>query len=114
MRMCFLVILAAIATTPASAADLRAYPPEVTISGPNRTQQVIVVLEENGRVTSDGTEKTRFTSSDEQVAKVDATGRVTASGTGEATITATGAGQTVKVSVKVEGAGEGVSFRNHI
>ena len=30
--------------------ELRVYPPEVAISGPNRTQQLLVVEEENGRV----------------------------------------------------------------
>ena len=34
-------------------ASLRVYPPDAAISGPNRTQQLIVVEEENGRVVKD-------------------------------------------------------------
>src|SRR5437773_9000447 len=95
----FLLFLAA---GPAAAADLRVYPPEVAIAGPNRTQQLIVVHEENGHVVADLTPKTTFASSNTAVAKVDAAGLVTAAGSGEATITATALNQPVIVKVKDE------------
>src|SRR5437870_3382610 len=99
------LLLLLLATGPAAAADLRVYPPEVAIAGPNRTQQLIVVHEENGRVVADLTPKTTFASSNTAVAKIDAAGLVTAAGPGEATITATALNQPVTVKVRVEPAG---------
>jgi hypothetical protein len=96
------------------AADPVVYPREVAIAGPNRTQQLLVVVEQNGRATSDVTAKTRFVSADETVAKVAANGRVTAVGPGETTITATSLARPVTVKVRVGPVGEGWSFRNHI
>jgi Protein of unknown function (DUF1553)/Protein of unknown function (DUF1549)/Bacterial Ig-like domain (group 2) len=113
LRLC-LVTLLGMSALPARAAELRVYPPEVTISGPNRSQQLVVVHEENGRVISDVTADTRFVSSDENVAKVDAKGRVTATGAGEATITATWLARPIQVKVKVETDATGWSFRNHV
>ena len=71
-------VLLLLAAGSASAAELRVYPPEVAITGPNRTQQLIVVHEENGRVVADLTTKMMFASSNTAVAKVDAAGLVTA------------------------------------
>jgi hypothetical protein len=106
-------ILFALVAAPASAAEVRVYPPEVTLSGPNRAQQLVVVREDEGRAVADLTANTKWSSSDEKVAKVDAKGRVTAVGTGEATITATASGQRVEVKVTATKAAEW-SFRNHI
>ena len=103
-----LILLAAAS---ANAAELRVYPPDVAISGPNRTQQLIVVHEENDRVVADLTAKTTFASSNAAVAKVDAAGLVTAVGPGDANITATWQERPVSVKVKVEAAGNW-SFRN--
>src|SRR6478609_4602470 len=44
----------------ASAADLRVYPSEVKLSGPNRTQQLLVVEEENGRTIRDLTGTAKY------------------------------------------------------
>jgi hypothetical protein len=110
-----LACLLGLASLPASAAEVRVYPPEVTLSGPNRAQQLVVVQEENGRVVADLSAGAAFASSDEKVAKVDAKGRVTAAGSGEATITATALARPVRVKVAVAPVGEtGWSFRNHI
>ena len=70
--------------------------------------------EDQDRVIADVTSEAKFTSSDEKVAKVDATGRVTGTGSGEATITATWLARQVQVKVMVEGDSAGWSFRNHL
>ncbi len=106
-------LLLLLAVGPVVAADLRVYPPEVAIAGPNRTQQLLVVREENGRVVADLTPKTTFASSNAAVATVDTAGVVSAAGPGEATITATALNQPVVVKVKVEPAGTW-NFRNHV
>jgi hypothetical protein len=86
-------LLVLLGAAPALAADLRVYPTEVAISGPNRTQQLLVVLEENGRVVADLTATAKFTPSDPKVATVSPAGLVTAAGAGETTVTATADGR---------------------
>jgi hypothetical protein len=110
-----LALLLGFVAAPVPAAELRVYPPEVTISGPNRTQRLVVVEEENGRVVADHTATAKFTSSASQVAKVDGTGLVSAGGNGEATVTATVNGRTATAKVKVSGPdAAGWGFRNHV
>ncbi len=100
--------------TPAFAVDLRAYPPEVAIAGPNRVQQLVVVREENGRVLQDVTAKANYASSNSAVVTVDAAGLVTAVGPGDATISARQGTNTAIVKIQVA-AGEGEwNFRNHV
>lgn len=100
---------------PALAGDLRIYPPEATISGPNRTLQLIVVEEENGRVVRDHTTAAKFTTLKGAIARV-VNGRVTATGNGTATITAAVNGKTTTANVTVREFATPVnwSFRNHI
>src|SRR5207248_7792372 len=88
-----LAILLSLAGGSAVAAELKVYPAEVTISGPNRVQQLVVVEEDGGRVVADRTAAAKVATSAEKVAKVATTGTVTATGNGEATITATVNGQ---------------------
>lgn len=107
-------LLLLVAVAPASAADLRVYPPEVAISGPNRTQRLVVVEEENGRVVADRTPTAKFTSSAPSVATVDAAGVVTATAGGEATITATVNGRTATAKVRASAGDAGWNFRNHV
>jgi hypothetical protein len=96
---------------PAVAADVRVYPPAVTIGGPNRTQQLLVVEEEGGRVVRDLTADATFTATGG--ATVSADGVVTANAAGAFTVTVTAGGQ--KVSVKgTAAAPAGWTFRNHI
>src|SRR5262245_46712349 len=90
--LCALIVLSGV---PASAAELRVYPPEVPVSGPNRVQQLLVVEEQDGRVVADYTAAAKFATSNGSVATVDASGLVTASGKGEATITVTVGGRSV-------------------
>ncbi|MDB5313704.1 MAG: hypothetical protein JWO38_7906 [Gemmataceae bacterium] len=108
-------LLLLLGATPAFAGDLRVYPPEVVVSGPNRVQQLLLVLEENGRVVSDLTATAKFTPSDPKVATVTPAGLVTATGPGEATVTATALDRTATVKVKAASAGDpGWTFRNHV
>src|SRR5438067_12840677 len=114
-----LAILLSLAGGSAVAAELKVYPPEVTISGPNRMQQLVVVEEDGGRVVADRTAAAKFATSAEKVAKVAkvaAAGNVTAAGNGEATITATINGKNATAKVRVSGMGQpaGWSFRNHV
>jgi hypothetical protein len=108
--------LALLSLAPAApAADLRVYPSEITISGPNRTQQLLVVEEENGRTVRDATASAKFTSSNEKSAKVNENGLVSAIGGGDAKITVTSGGKSVTVPVSVSGEKAGDwNFRNHV
>jgi len=109
----FSLSLLLFAAPAATAAELRVYPPEVAIGGPNRTQQLLVVQEENNRAIADLTGKTTFTSSNTAIAKVDAAGLVTAVGPGEATVTVKSGTESITVKVKVEPA-DNWSFRSHV
>jgi Protein of unknown function (DUF1553)/Protein of unknown function (DUF1549)/Bacterial Ig-like domain (group 2) len=113
MRVSLLALVALLPPHSAHAADLRAYPAEIVIGGPNRTQQLVVVEEENGRAVRDLTSSAKFASSAEGVAKVDASGVVTGLKDGEAKVTVTAGGKSVAVPVKVSAGGEW-SFRNHV
>lgn len=102
----------------AFAADLRAYPPEISISGPNRTQQLLVVEEESGRVVRDVTASAKYTQPKGKsgpVVSVDANGLVTAVDGGDFKITVTVGGKSVNVGGSVSGDKPGDwSFRNHV
>ncbi|MBN9519790.1 DUF1553 domain-containing protein [bacterium] len=114
MRFAVPSVLALLAAAPAWAGELKVYPPAVTISGPNRVQQLLVVEEENGRVVADHTEKASVTSSAPTVAKAERGGRVVAAGNGEATLSATVNGRTVSVKLTASAGDAGWSFRNHV
>ncbi|HEX4611972.1 MAG TPA: DUF1549 and DUF1553 domain-containing protein [Urbifossiella sp.] len=115
MRSQALSVLALLlAAGAAPAGELKVYPPSITVSGPNRVQQLIVVEEENGRVVADHTAKATFTSSAPGIAKAEPNGRVTATDTGEATVTVAVTGRTVAVPLSATGGELGWSFRNHI
>jgi hypothetical protein len=98
------------------AGELRIYPSEVNFSGPNRVQQLLLVEEENGRVVKDHSSTAKFSTSVDKIAKVTDTGRVTASGNGEATITASVNGRTATAKVTVSDFEKPLnwSFRNHV
>jgi len=112
MRSFALPVLLAI-SVPASAADLRVWPPDVAIGGPNRTQHLVVTLDEAGRTVSDATAKATYFSSDAAVAKVDASGLVVAGSPGDATLTVKVGQQSTVIKVKVA-AGGTWSFRHHV
>src|SRR4051794_35292090 len=109
-----LALIAAFTAAPAFGADLRVYPPEFTVSGPNRVQQLLVVNEENGRTVADLTAKAKYTTSSPAVAKVDANGLVTGVAPGEATVTAMHDGKPITVKVTVAAGDADWNFRNHV
>src|SRR5215218_2615044 len=95
-----LLSLAALLSAPvAFAADLRVYPSEIRIGGPNRTQQLLVVEEENGRVVRDVTTSAKFSPTGK--AKVDAAGLVSATGAGEFKIAVVVGGKSANVTGSV-------------
>lgn len=102
----------------AFAADLRVYPPEVTLAGPGRVQQLLVVEEKNGRVVRDLTASAKFAHGKGKsgpVIKIDATGLVTAVDGGDFLITVTVDNKSTKVGGSVGTAkADDVSFRNHV
>ncbi len=119
MHLRFLSALVVLwSAAPGLAGELRIYPPTVTLSGPNRTQQLLVVEEENGRVVKDHTATAKFSSADEKVAKINAAGVVTAAGNGNTRISVVvEGGRTAPVTtVSVAGFEKPVEwgFRNHI
>ena len=96
------------------AGELRIYPTEVSLSGPNRTQQFLVVEEEDGRVVADHTATAGFVTSRAGIARLEGDGVVRGLGTGEAMVTATVGGRTAAAKVRVTDASDGWNFRNHV
>ncbi|HEV3383975.1 MAG TPA: DUF1553 domain-containing protein [Gemmata sp.] len=116
MRVVLISVVSLLNVIPVAAGELHIYPSEITVSGPNRIQQLLVVEEENGRVVKDLQETANFTSSNEKVAKVSKTGRVTAVGNGEAIISAMVKETKIASKVTVSGFDKPSdwSFRNHV
>jgi hypothetical protein len=117
MRVFLLSLAASVTVLPlASAADLRVYPSEINLSGPSRTQQLLVVEEENGRTVRDVTATAKFTvAKGAPVVRVDAGGLVTALGAGDCKITVTVGTQETSVAGSVGSAKpDEVSFRNQL
>jgi hypothetical protein len=105
-------------SAPAFAADLRVYPSEVNLSGSGRTQQLLVVEEENGRVIRDLTGIAKYARPEGKgtpAIKVDAGGLITAVESGDFLLTVTVGSKSVKVGGSVGKAKpDEVSFRNHV
>ena len=99
----------------ASGQELRLYPAELKIVGPNNVQQFLLVAERDGKTIADHTSAATFETSNPAVAKVDG-GILTAIGNGTATVTARFKGQEVKASVRVQrtASSDGWSFRRHV
>jgi hypothetical protein len=119
MRVFFLALAASLGVLPAaSAADLKVYPSEVNLGGPNRTQQLIVVEEENERTVYDVTARAKFTvakGNGDSVVKVDANGLITALTSGRFKITAMAYDQSVDIEGTVGTTKpDEVNFRNHV
>lgn len=113
MRLLLLAFAVLLIAPLAPAADVRVYPPEVAVGGPNRTQQILVVEEGNGRTVRDLTATAAFTSSDAKVATVSAKGVVTGLAPGVGEIVVTVGAKRVSVPVKVE-ASSAWTFRDHV
>ena len=110
-RLSPLLLLLAV---PASAAEVRVYPPEVTLAGPNSVQQLAVAREEGGRAVADLTQGAKYASSDEKVAKVDTKGKLVAVGAGEATVVVTAGDASARVKVTAAAPSDAWNFRNHV
>jgi len=117
MRLSPVCVALLFTALPASAGELHVYPPIVKLSGPNRTQQLLLVEVENGRVVRDLTASAKFTSQEGKVAKVSATGVVTAVGNGSGGVSATlEGGLSAAAIVTVSGFEKPAewNFRNHV
>jgi hypothetical protein len=116
-RISTLALLAiTIGVTSIGAAGLTILPPHATLTGPQASQRLIVLAEQDGHFVGDVTGKATFGSSNPAVALVDRQGMVKAVGDGEAFITATDGSQKASVPVKVVRSKEEFawSFRNHV
>jgi hypothetical protein len=99
-----------------ASAGVKLLPGDITLTGPQASQRLLVVSEADGKVVGDVTAEAKFASSNPAVATVDETGVVRAAGDGEAVVTATRGGEQVAAKVKVTKAKEAFvpSFRNHV
>lgn len=98
------------------AATLRVLPGDVTLTGPNASQRLLVVDADGNEVRADLSAKATFRSSAPAIARVDAGGVVRPVADGEATITATSGDRSASVKVVVQKTKESVavSYRNHV
>jgi hypothetical protein len=110
----FLVVLATV--SPASAASLQLLPPNIVLSGPHARQHLLVVREEDGRITADRTSQAKFHSSNPAAVAVDAQGQVSAVSDGDAVITASDGARQITANVRVTKTTPPFtwSFRNHV
>jgi hypothetical protein len=110
------LVLAFTLAPPALAAEPRVLPAEVTLTGPEASQRILVLIAEGDLVIGDRTAQAKFESSNPAVVSVDAAGVLRAAGDGTATVTATHEGKQATVTAKVEKVKEPFSwsFRNHV
>jgi hypothetical protein len=106
----------AFAAVPCTAAELKLYPSDIQLTGPRATQQLLVVADDAGQAVADRTSAARFTSTNPNVAVVDAAGLVRPVSDGETTITATANGQSATAKVRVTKAKDPTppGFRNDV
>lgn len=108
-----LSLAASLALAPlALGGDVRVYPPAVTVGGPVRTQQLLVVEEENGRAVRDLTATATF-NVDPKLAKVGRGGALDVFGAGVGKVFVTVGDKTLEVPVAA-GPRTDLSFRNHV
>src|SRR5262249_47307664 len=100
----------------APGAELKVLPSEMTLTGPQAGQRLIVLAETGGKVIGNLTDRAKFSSSNPTIAAVDEAGAVRAVGDGEAVITAAHGSQRATARVRVTKAKElfTPSFRNHV
>jgi hypothetical protein len=113
MRLTLSLVAVALLAPVALAGELRVYPPDVSIAGPNRVTQLVVVEEENGRAVRDVTASAKFTTTAEKVATVDAKGAVTGLAPGSGKILVAVGAQKAEVAVTVAATSDW-TFRNHV
>src|SRR5262249_54492770 len=81
-------------------ADLKVFPPEIVLTGPQASQRLIVLAESEGKLIADLTPQSKFSSSNSAVAAVDESGVIRAAGDGEAVVTVLHEGKQTTVKVK--------------
>jgi hypothetical protein len=96
--------------------DIRVEPGELTLTGPQATQRLIVLRMKGAEISGDVTKRAKYATSNPKVAEVDAKGTVHAVGDGEALITATDGAAKTTARVKVQKTREPLepSFANHV
>jgi hypothetical protein len=99
-----------LAAVPASPAELKLLPADVTLTGPHASQRLVVVAEDGGKVVADRSPDAKFTSSQPAVATVDQLGVVRPGADGEAVITATHGDSQASTRVKVVRAKDATPF----
>ena len=116
--MILTLVLAAILVAAEDPPELRVLPPTISLSGPRSSQQLIVVerTERQGSL-EELTAGAGFTSSQPEVASVDARGRVVANSNGRAIVTARlldGREASAEIEVREADKAFSWSFRNHV
>src|SRR5436309_1143110 len=96
-----LIALGMVVGNYAHAGDILVLPGSSELRGPAASQRLIVLIENGGQFVGDVTNKSEFTSSHPDVAKVDAGGRVQPVANGETIITASYAGKQNKAHFRV-------------
>jgi hypothetical protein len=96
--------------------SLQIHPPNVTLTGPQATQRLIVLRSESGKIIADVTRRAEFRSSNPKIATVDESGVVQAVGDGETNISAAQGDMHAVIKIKVVKTKEPahVSFTNHV
>src|SRR5262245_28972896 len=97
-----LLVLILVSPLRAEAGQLKLLPENITLTGPQSGQRLIVLTEEGGQYVGDRTSQATFTSSNPGVASVSESGFVKAVGDGEAVITAKFEGQQTTAKIKVD------------
>jgi hypothetical protein len=109
-----LVIFFAVPVAPA--AELKLFPPNVTLTGPHAAQRLIALRQEGGHIVGDLSRQAKFTSANPAVARIDDQGVLHAAGDGETTVVAEYDGMKASIPVRVKGVKAPFtwSFRNHV
>ncbi|MEZ6139117.1 MAG: DUF1553 domain-containing protein [Zavarzinella sp.] len=84
------------------AASLRVFPDNIHLHGPHASQQVIVVLEDNGNFTAEITKEAQFSVAEKSIVTIDS-GILTPGGEGKTTLTVSHGGKKVTIPVQVTG-----------
>jgi hypothetical protein len=100
----------------ASAAELKIFPAEINLTGPQSRQRLVVLTESGGQIVGDVTNQVQFASTNAQIASVDQAGVVRAVGDGETVIRAAVGSHEVTARVTVLRTREAwlPSFRNEV
>lgn len=98
------------------AGDLKIYPTEIILNGPRAVQNLIVVEEEAGKGIADRTAEVQFSLANPKLAVISPDQTLVPLADGETTLTATGAGKSTTVKIKIQNFTDKTppSFRNDV